>query len=324
MITLKQLRYFETLARQLHFGRAAAECGISQPALSQQIQEMEAILGLALVERGARRVALTPKGEEVARRATRILGDVRDLSDFARHGGGVLSGVLKLGVIPSVAPYLLPKLLPLVQDAYPALDLQLRETRTDQLKQELMQGRLDALVMALPTGEAPLDSRPLFVDRFLLASCVGPGDAGEALASPEAIPPDRLLLLEEGHCLRDQALTYCRLQKSELQASFGSASLATIMQMVANGYGVTLLPEICVDVEARDPRIALSRFAAPEPRREIGIVWRRSSPRRGDFEALGDLVVEAMAARPAATQALTATTNSRGNRSRTPPPASGG
>ncbi len=295
MITLRQLRYFEALARHNHFGRAAEECGISQPALSQQVQEMEALLGIALVERGARRVALTPKGEEIARRATRILGDVRDLADFARHGGGVLSGALKLGVIPSVAPYLLPKVLPLVHAAFPALDLQLRETRTDQLKQELMQGRLDAVLMALPAGDAHLESRPLFVDRFLLASSAGTADGGSPLASPEAIPADRLLLLEEGHCLRDQALTYCRLQKSELQASFGSASLATIMQMVANGYGVTLLPEICVDVEARDPRIALSRFAEPEPRREIGIVWRRSSPRRGDFEALGDLVIRAMA-----------------------------
>ncbi len=305
MITLRQLRYFDALARQLHFGRAAEECGISQPALSQQIQEMEALLGIALVERGARRLALTPKGEEIARRATRILGDIRDLTDFARHGGGVLSGALKLGVIPSVAPYLLPKVLPLVHASFPALDLQLRETRTDQLKQELMQGRLDAVVMALPTGSAHFDSRPLFIDRFLLAMSADAVDRGKPLARPEDIPVDRLLLLEEGHCLRDQALTYCRLQKSELQASFGSASLATIMQMVANGYGVTLLPEICVDVEARDPRIALSRFAEPEPRREIGIVWRRSSPRRGDFEALADLVVRAITSVAPGTAALT-------------------
>ncbi|SHF21250.1 LysR family transcriptional regulator, hydrogen peroxide-inducible genes activator [Kaistia soli DSM 19436] len=296
MITLRQLRYFEALARHLHFGRAAEECGISQPALSQQIQEMEAMLVLPLVERGARRLALTPKGEEIARRATRILGDVRDLTDFASHGGGVLSGTLKLGVIPSVAPYVLPKVLPLVHEAYPGLELHLRETRTDQLRQELAQGRLDVLLMALPSGDPSLESRPLFVDRFLLARRAG-GDADTAApASPDAIPPDRLLLLEEGHCLRDQALTYCRIQKSELQASFGSASLATIMQMVANGYGVTLLPEICVDVEAKDTRIALSRFADPEPQREIGLVWRRSSPRRVDFEALGDLVIEAMRA----------------------------
>ncbi len=300
MITLRQLRYFEAVSRLLHFGRAAEECGISQPALSQQIQEMEAILGLPLIERGARRIALTPKGAEVARRATRILGDVRDLADFARDGGGVLSGTLRLGVIPSVAPYLLPKVLPLVHAAHPGLDLQLRETRTDQLKAELIQGRLDVLLMALPAGEPSLESRPLFVDRFLLASQAMAGGDGPRLARPEAIPPDKLLLLEEGHCLRDQALTYCRVQKSELQASFGSASLATIMQMVANGYGVTLLPEICVDVEARDPRIALSRFADPEPRREIGLVWRRSSPRRGDFDALGDLVVAAMAGRSSA------------------------
>ncbi|HWJ74389.1 MAG TPA: LysR substrate-binding domain-containing protein [Kaistia sp.] len=304
MITLRQLRYFDALARHLHFGRAADECGISQPALSQQIQEMEATLSLPLIERGARRLALTPKGEEIARRATRILGDVRDLTDFASQGGDVLSGTLKLGVIPSVAPYVLPKVLPLVHEAYPGLELHLRETRTDQLKQELVQGRLDVLLMALPSGDANLESRPLFVDRFLLARRAGADDDAAAPASPDAIPPDRLLLLEEGHCLRDQALTYCGIQKSELQASFGSASLATIMQMVANGYGVTLLPEICVDVEARDRRIALSRFAEPEPQREIGLVWRRSSPRRSDFEALGDLVLAAMKTGQPASPAL--------------------
>jgi len=294
LITLRQLRYFDAVARRLHFGRAADECGVSQPALSQQIQDLEAALGLPLVERGARRIALTPKGREIADRAARILGDVRDLTDFARHGGAVLSGTLKLGVIPSVAPYLLPRVLPKVNAAYPALELQLRETRTDQLTQELAQGKLDLLLMALPPGDPALGSRALFTDRFLLARQATPDSPQPRLAGPDAIPADRLLLLEEGHCLRDQALTYCRIQKSELQSGFGSASLATIMQMVANGYGVTLLPEICVEIEARDPRIALARFAEPEPKREIGLVWRRSSPRSADFAAFGDLVIEAM------------------------------
>ena len=149
MITLRQLRYFESVARHLHFGRAADECGISQPALSQQIREMEAVLGVRLIERGSRRIALTAKGEEIARRGLRILGDMRDLVDFARHDGAVLSGPLKLGVIPSVAPYLLPRALPQVHAAYPALDLRLRETRTQQLVEELLEGRLDLVLMAL-------------------------------------------------------------------------------------------------------------------------------------------------------------------------------
>jgi len=184
--------------------------------------------------------------------------------------------------------------LPVVHQDYPALELQLRETRTDQLLRDLIEGRLDVLLMALPVTDPGLESRPLFVDRFLLARRADGESAPRRLAGPEAVPPDRLLLLEEGHCLRDQALTYCRLQKSELQNSFGAASLATIMQMVANGYGVTLLPEICVDIEARDQRIALSRFADPEPKREIGLVWRRSTPRRADFDAFGDLVLRSI------------------------------
>ncbi|MFI5411506.1 hydrogen peroxide-inducible genes activator [Kaistia sp. UC242_56] len=293
MITLRQLRYFEAVARHLHFGKAAAECAVTQPALSQQIGELEATLGVPLLERGSRRIAVTPKGEEVARRALRILGEVRDLTDYARHGGGVLSGPLRIGVIPSIAPYLLPKALPLVQHTYPALELQLRETHTSALVDELAQGKLDVVLMALPASDSGFESLPLFVDRFLLATQAGMPPSAAAFSSPDMIPPDRLLLLEEGHCLRDQALTYCRIPRSEKMNGFGAASLSTIMQMVANGYGVTLLPEMCVPIEARDERIALSRFSAPEPQREIGLVWRRSSPRRADFEALGRLLVKA-------------------------------
>lgn len=293
MITLRQLRYFEAVTRHLHFGKAAIECAVTQPALSQQIQELEATLGVALLERAARRIAITPKGEEVARRAVRILGEIRDLTDYARHGGGTLTGPLRLGVIPSIAPYLLPKALPLVQRTYPELELQLRETQTDALVDELAQGQLDVVLMALPARDASFASMPLFVDRFLLATKAGTPASSASFVSPDMIPPDRLLLLEEGHCLRDQALTYCRIPRSEKMSGFGAASLSTIMQMVANGYGVTLLPEMCVTVEARDDRIALSRFAAPEPQREIGLVWRRSSPRRSDFEALGRLLMSA-------------------------------
>ena len=293
MITLRQLRYFEAVCRHLHFGKAAAECAVTQPALSLQIQELEAILGVPLLERAARRISVTPKGEEVARRAVRILGEIRDLTDFTKHGEGELNGPLRLGVIPSIAPYLLPKALPLVQSTYPGLELHLRETQTNALVDELAQGKLDVVLMALPARDPSFDSLPLFVDRFLLASKAGTPTSVAAFASPDMIPPDRLLLLEEGHCLRDQALTYCQIPRSEKMSGFGAASLSTIMQMVANGYGVTLLPEMCIAVEARDERIALSRFGAPEPQREIGLVWRRSSPRREDFEALGRLLMKA-------------------------------
>ena len=300
MITLRQLRYFEAVTRHLHFGRAADECAVTQPALSQQIQDLEATLGVALLERGTRKITVTPKGEEIARRAVRILGEVRDLTDYALHGGDTLTGPLRLGVIPSIAPYLLPKALPLVQSTYPRLELNLRETQTNALVDELAQGKLDVVLMALPVRDVNFDSMPLFVDRFLLATKAGAGAEAPAFASPEMIPPDRLLLLEEGHCLRDQALTYCRIPRSEKMSGFGAASLSTIMQMVANGYGVTLLPEMCVSIDARDERIALSRFSAPEPEREIGLVWRRSSPRRADFEALGHLLVTAATETPVA------------------------
>lgn len=293
MITLRQLRYFEAVARHLHFGRAADECGVSQPALSQQIREMEAILGVALIERGARRISLTAQGEEVAHRGLKILGDLRDLTDFTRHGTAVLSGPLKLGAIPSVAPYLLPHALPLVQQRYPALELQLRETRTEQLVDELLQGHLDLVLMALPASEPGLESRRLFRDRFLLAARAGSPEAEGRLANADDIAPERLLLLEEGHCLRDQALRYCGVARSDRLAGFGATSLSTIMQMVANGYGVTLLPEICAGIEARDERIALTRFAEPEPFRDIGLVWRSSSPRRRDFDALAELLAPA-------------------------------
>lgn len=300
MITLRQLRYFEAVTRHLHFGRAADECAVTQPALSQQIQDLEATLGVALLERGTRKITVTPKGEEIARRAVRILGEVRDLTDYAQHGGGALTGPLRLGVIPSIAPYLLPKALPLVQETYPRLELNLRETQTNALVDELAQGKLDVVLMALPARDQNFDSMPLFVDRFLLATKAEDVPDATEFASPDMIPPDRLLLLEEGHCLRDQALTYCRIPRSEKMSGFGAASLSTIMQMVANGYGVTLLPEMCVAIEARDERIALSRFSAPEPQREIGLVWRRSSPRRADFEALGHLLMAAATDAPAA------------------------
>jgi LysR family hydrogen peroxide-inducible transcriptional activator len=307
MITLRQLRYFESVSRHLHFGRAADECAVTQPALSQQIQDLEASLGVALLERGTRKVSVTPKGEEIARRAVRILGEVRDLADYARHGSGELTGPLHLGVIPSIAPYLLPNALPLVQSRYPRLELTLRETHTNALVDELAQGKLDVVLMALPVRDQNFEYKRLFVDRFLLATKAGTNPDVVDFVSPDMIPPNRLLLLEEGHCLRDQALTYCRIQRSEKMSGFGATSLSTIMQMVANGYGVTLLPEICVAVEARDERIALSRFKDPEPEREIGLVWRRSSPRRADFEALGHLLATAATATgEAATRAKTA------------------
>jgi LysR family hydrogen peroxide-inducible transcriptional activator len=292
-VTFKQLRYFDALARELHFGRAADSCSVTQPALSMQIHEMEQNLGLALVERTRSGVQLTTKGHEIAARCARILGDVRDLVAYAQHANSILAGSLRLGVIPSVAPYLLPPLLPLLRDAYPDLELHVRETQTQLLTDELLEGKLDVLLLALPLKHPDLTNRALFEDKFLLAAPKNRKLSGRVRATKELIEHERLLLLEEGHCLRDQALTYCSLQQVDAVNTFGASSLATIVEMVSAGYGITLLPELAIGVEERGRDITLVRFVEPEPSRTIGLVWRSTSPRTEDFEELGRLVSKA-------------------------------
>lgn len=292
-VTLKQLRYFDALARELHFGRAAEACAVTQPALSMQIHELEQSLGLTLVERTRSGVQLTGKGGEIAARCARILGDVRDLVAYAQHSNRVLAGTLRLGVIPSVAPYLLPPLLPLLRDAYPDLELHVRETQTQTLTDELLEGKLDVLLLALPLKHPDLTNLPLFEDRFLLALPKDRKLSGRVRATKELIEHERLLLLEEGHCLRDQALTYCSLQQVDAVNTFGASSLATIVEMVSAGFGITLLPELSIGIEERGRDITLVRFVEPEPSRTIGLVWRSTSPRTEDFEELGRLVTQA-------------------------------
>lgn len=292
MITLRQLRYLAALARNRHFGKAAEECAVTQPALSMQIRELERELGVDLIERRPGEIAVTETGIEVARRADHIMAATRDLVDFARHRD-VLSGPLKLGIIPTLAPYLLPRVLPLLQARYAALRLDVRETQTDTLVEELAAGALDCLLLAMPVEGADVETIVLFDDRFLLAA-----PAAEPLPKRRVTVADvdqrRLILLEEGHCLREQALAFCASKTRDAPAGLGATSLATVMQMVANGYGVTLVPEIAADVEVRDARVKLTRFAAPEPGRVIGLAFRRTSPRRKDFDALGAVVKEAV------------------------------
>lgn len=292
-VTIKQLKYFDALARELHFGRAADACSVTQPALSMQIHELEQSLGLMLVERTRSGVQLTAKGQEISQRASRILGDVRDLIAFAQHANKVLSGVLRLGVIPTVAPYMLPPLLPLLREAYPELELHVRETQTQVLTDELIEGKLDVLLLALPVKHPDLESLPLFDDRFLLALPKARKLSGRVRATSELIEHERLLLLEEGHCLRDQALTYCSLQQVDAVNTFGATSLSTIIEMVSAGFGITLLPEICLGVESRGRELGLVRFIDPEPFRTLGLVWRATSPRKPDFLELGRLVTRA-------------------------------
>ncbi len=299
MITLRQLRYLASLARQRHFGRAAAECAITQPALSMQLKQLELEIGAQLVERRPNDVALTETGLEVAQRAERILAATRDLVDFARHRD-LLSGHLRLGIIPTLAPYVLPRMLPLLQTRHPELRLEVRETQTKLLVEELAAGELDCVMLALPVEGAEVETLRLFDDPFLLAVPAAEKTPARGRVSVDDVDQRRLILLEEGHCLRDQALAFCATKRRDAPASLGATSLATVMQMVANGYGVTLLPQVAVDAEVRDGRVKLLRFAEPEPARTIGLAWRHTSPRKKDFEALGAIVNEATGHRASA------------------------
>ncbi len=296
MITLRQLRYLSALARTRHFGHAATECAVTQPALSMQVRELERELGVELIERRSGDIALTETGLEVAQRAERILTATRDLVDFARHRD-LLMGNLRLGIIPTLAPYILPRVLPRLQRDYPKLRLDVRETQTRTLLEELSGGSLDVVMLALPVEGSDLETLALFDDAFLLA--VPAGDKLRGRVDVEDVDQRRLILLEEGHCLRDQALAFCAAPRRDAAASLGATSLTTVMQMVANGYGVTLVPEVAAETEVRDERVRLLRFAVPEPSRAIGLAWRRTSPRRRDFEAIGDVVRRAVGAAPA-------------------------
>lgn len=287
-LTLKQLRYFEALARYGHFGHAAAACAISQPALSVQIREMEAALGQPLVERGPRQVRLTAFGETLLPRVTEILRQVDELGDFARSARGAMIERLRLGIIPTIAPYLLPRLIGHLSAAFPETELNIRETLTPRLIRELSEGRIDAALLALPISEPTLTEEPLFDESFVL---VRPsGDAGKPVPDGETLARMRLLLLEEGHCFRDQALSFCRMGSSVPRDGLDGSSLTTLVQMVGVGLGVTLIPEMAVPVEAQSAAVDVAHFADPKPSRTIGMVWRRASPLAEQFRRIADVV----------------------------------
>jgi LysR family hydrogen peroxide-inducible transcriptional activator len=300
VITLRQLRYLTALAEHRHFGKAAEACAVTQPALSMQIRDLENDLGAGLVERRPGEVILTETGAEVARRAEHVLAAARDLTEFARHGGRLMTGLLRLGVIPTLAPYALPQILPALQARFAELRIELRETQTRTLLDELGRGALDAVLLALPVDENDIETLVLFDDPFLLAVPASDTRIKKSRVDARDIDQQRLILLEEGHCLRDQALAFCGTARLDVQAGLGTSglgatSLATVMQMVANGYGVTLLPRIALAVEARDERVRVLRFRDPEPARSIGLAWRRTSPRKADFAALAEIVRERFA-----------------------------
>jgi LysR family transcriptional regulator, hydrogen peroxide-inducible genes activator len=287
-ITLRQLRYFDALARHRHFGRAAESCAISQPALSMQIKEMEEALGGVLFERNARQVALTELGEELARRVGDILRSVDELADFARASRDLLVGRLRVGLIPTIAPYLLPKIIGNLKRAHPELDIHVREALTAKLIQELAEGRLDTAIVALPVSEPSLTEVALFAENFLL---VRPGeDERKPVPSVEKLRDMRLLLLEEGHCFRDQALAFCKMQSSPPRETLDASSLSTLVQMVSAGIGVTLIPEMAVAVETRSAPVSVVRLKNPQPSRTVGMVWRKTSPLARQLMQISEVV----------------------------------
>jgi LysR family transcriptional regulator, hydrogen peroxide-inducible genes activator len=290
-LTLKQLRYFDALARQGHFGRAADLCAISQPALSMQIKDLEQTLGTALFERGARQFQLTRFGAEFALRARDILRAVEDLADLARAAQDPLVGRLRMGVIPTIAPYLLPRIIADLSAQFAGLDLHLRETVTPKLLRELAEGRLDCAIVALPVSEPEMIETPLFAEDFVLVRPAA--DAHLPVPSREMLREMRLLLLEEGHCFRDQALSFCNLSSALPRELLDGTSLTTLVQMVSAGIGVTLIPEMAVPVETRSASVSVARFSGVQPSRSIGMVWRRSNPLTRQLSQIAQIVRQA-------------------------------
>jgi LysR family hydrogen peroxide-inducible transcriptional activator len=283
-VTLKQFRYFEALAHHGHFGRAADTCAISQPALSMQIKELEETLGARLFERSARQVRLTGFGEDFALRVRDILRGVDELEDLARMSGSHMAGRLRIGVIPTIAPYLLPSILGQLTRTNPELDIQVRETLTPRLVQELMDGQIDTAIVALPISEPSLTEVALFTENFVL---VRPADdATKPIPHVDDLQAMRLLLLEEGHCLRDQALSFCNMPTTRPREGLDGSSLSTLVQLVGAGIGVTLIPEMALNVEAQSAPVCVNHFASPQPQRTVGMIWRKTNPLASQLEQI--------------------------------------
>lgn len=287
-LTLKQLRYFVALARHRHFGRAAEACAVTQPALSVQIKDLETDLGTPLVERTSREVHLTATGQVFAERAREILRAVDDLGDLARASDGPLSGQLRLGVIPTIAPYLLPETLKVLAQHYPMLEVLPRETITDTLLKDLKEHRLDAAIVALPVSEPQLQEVPLFDEEFILIR--HNQDARKPVPDPKQLLKMRLLLLEEGHCFRDQALSFCAVDGVRSRDVMEGSSLSTLVRMVGAGLGVTLIPEMATAFELGKENVSMTRFSAPAPSRTIGLVWRKSNPLTSQLQQLAEVL----------------------------------
>jgi len=284
-MNLRDLKYLVALADHRHFGRAAAACFVSQPTLSTQVRKLEEELGVALIERAPRKVMLTPAGVDVLARARRIINDVEQMKESARRSQDPEAGAVRLGVFPTLGPYLLPHVVQRIRSRFPQLELLLVEEKSDVLLTMLHEGRLDAALLALPVHDEQLHTEFLFKEAFVLAVPEQHPLAGRVSLALDALGNERLLLLADGHCLRDQALDVCQLAGANEKTEFQATSLETLRQMVAANVGITLLPALSVKPPvARSDSIRLIAFDAPGPSREIAMVWRKSTA-MGDFLA---------------------------------------
>lgn len=291
-MNLRDLEYLVAVGDHHHFGRAAAACHVSQPTLSTQLKKLEQELGIALVERSPRHVVLTAAGERVADRARVILDEAAAIRMLAHQAVDPEGGTLRLGLFPTLAPYLLPHVVPALHERYPNLELLLIEEKTEVLLDQLRSGRLDAAILALPVPGDPFEQQRLFTEDFVLAVPADhPLAATDGPVDPSVLAGEHVLLLEEGHCLRDQALSVCRLAGASERRGFRATSLETLRQMVAAGVGITLLPELAVrpPVPSSDD-IVLLRFGDPVPQRELAMLWRPSSVFAELLPDLGTLI----------------------------------
>jgi LysR family hydrogen peroxide-inducible transcriptional activator len=298
--TLKQLQYLVALEEQGSFGRAADACFVTQSTISAGIRELESLIGVMLVERTRRVVRFTPLGIRIAAKARRILREADELADMVRAAGKPLSGELRMGVIPTIAPFLLPALLPRLRVSFPDLRLFLREETSQAACEGLHRGQLDCVLLALPYSCGDIESAPLFDDRLLVA--FPPGDAAGAPAevTPAAIDEGRLLLLEDGHCLKEHALAACNRPELRGESAMLGTSLHTLVQMVANGLGQTLVPQMAIDAGILEGTAVVARpLKANHAFRRIALIWRKGSPREKEFRLLADALSPATSPEPA-------------------------
>lgn len=287
--TIKQLQYLVALQEHGHFGKAAEACFVTQSTLSAGLRELESLIGVTLVERNRRVVRFTALGERIADKARRVLREAEELGDMVRAAGKPLSGDLRMSVIPTIAPFLLPRILPRLRRDWPDLKLYLREETSGAACESLSHGRADCVLLALPYACGDIESETLFEDRLFVAY---PGnEVPPKAATPDTIDEKRLLLLEDGHCLKDHVLSACNRPELRANAAMLGTSLHTLVQMVDNGLGVTMLPEMAIDANIlANTGITTRPLVADHPSRSIALAWRRASPRGKEFELLANVL----------------------------------